>query len=125
MENPPTPTNPHQNPEYVKDIVMDLILTIITLGLFNLFVQYRQCEAVNNMIGEQKYSFIKWLLLSFITCGLYHIYHEYIKSEDIARAVGRDPGQDGLINLLLSIFGLSIVADAIQQSHINKFYGGD
>ncbi len=74
------------------------------------------------MIGQQKYNFLKWLLLSFITCGIYHIYHEYIFSEDISKAMNQPDSNDGIICLLLSICGFSIVADAIQQDKINNYF---
>lgn len=109
--------------DFVRGIALDIVLTIITCGLFNLYVQYRQMEAVNGMLREEKYSWIVWLLLSFITCGLYHIYHEYRKSSDIAEVLGDKNSNEPIINVILTIFGLSIVADAIQQVHINKYYG--
>jgi hypothetical protein len=109
--------------EHVRSIGLDILLTIITCGLFNIYLQYRQMIAVNIMIKEIKYKFIPWLLLSIITCGLYHIYHEWRKSSDIALALNKTGSQEPIINVLLSIFGLSIVADAIQQAEINKFYG--
>jgi len=109
--------------EYVRNIALDIILTILTCGIYNLFVQSAQINALNSMLQSQKYQFLHWLLFCLVTCGLYHIYHEYRMSEDIARLVGRDPGTDGLISVLLTSFGLHIVADAIQQTHINRFYG--
>lgn len=111
--------------EHVRNIGLDIILTIITCGLFNIYLQYRQMIAVNIMINEIKYKFIPWLLLSIITCGIYHIYHEWRKSTDIALALKKTESQEPIINVLLSIFGLSIVADAIQQAEINKFYGSN
>ena len=72
---------------------------------------------------EEKYSFIKWLRLTIVTCGLYHFYHEYQKSSDIAKVVGDASGQEPVVNLLLTVFGLGIVADAIQQGHINRHFG--
>jgi len=111
-----------KNSDYVKSIAFDLIFTLLTCGLFNIWIQYRQIITVNKMLNQEKYHFVIWLLFSIVTIGLYHIYHEYIISEDIAKVVGRQPGQDGLINLLLSIFALSWVADAIQQHHINEYY---
>ena len=109
--------------EHIRNIGLDIVLTIITCGLFNIYLQYRQMIAVNTMIREIKYKFVPWLLLSIITCGLYHIYHEWRKSSDIAIALGKTESQEPIINVLLSIFGLSIVADAIQQAEINKYYG--
>ena len=109
--------------EHIRNIGLDIVLTIITCGLFNIYLQYKQMVAVNVMIKEIKYKFIPWLLLTIITCGLYHIYHEWRKSSDIAIALKKTDSQEPIINVLLSIFGLSIVADAIQQAEINKFYG--
>ncbi|OFZ49064.1 MAG: hypothetical protein A2381_15805 [Bdellovibrionales bacterium RIFOXYB1_FULL_37_110] len=111
-----------KNSEYVKSIVLDLLFTLLTCGLFNIWIQYRQIVTVNKMLNQEKYHFLLWLIFSIITVGLYHIYHEYIISEDIAKVVGREPGHDGIINLLLSVFALSWVADAIQQHHINEYY---
>lgn len=36
--------------EHVRNIVHDLILTLITFGLFNLYVQSRQMRAVNALL---------------------------------------------------------------------------
>ena len=106
---------------YIKSIPMLLILSIITCGLYSFYVQYIQMKAVNEMIGVNKYSFAKWFILLIVTCSLYHIYHEYIMSHDIEQHIKVDPNLP-VICLLLSIFGLSIVADAICQQHINEYY---
>jgi hypothetical protein len=111
--------------EHVKSIPVSLILTFVTCGVYNLYWQYRQMLAVNEMLNEDKYSFLPWLLLTFVTCGIWHIYHEYRMSEDIAKATGREAKSDGLISVLLSLFGFSFVVDAIQQSHINSHFGDD
>ncbi len=111
--------------EHVKNIALCLVLSLITCGIYNLYWQYQQILAVNDMLLEEKYSFWHWLLLTFVTCGLYHIYHEYRMSEDIARVCERREKNDGLVSLLLTIFALSMVADAIQQSHINAYFGDE
>lgn len=109
--------------ENIRNIVIDIILTIITLGLWNLWVQHRQMVAVNEMIQKQRYSFLPWFLFTLITCGLYHIYHEWRMSQDISELLGAKAVNLPLITLVLSLFALPIVADAIQQSFINRFYG--
>lgn len=109
--------------EHVRNIAVDLIVTILTLYVFNLWVQHKQMLAVNAMLRQNKYSFWTWALLSLITCGIYHIYHEFRKSEDIARATGRPTSNDGLVSLILTIVGLGLVSDAIQQSRINEHFG--
>lgn len=123
MNQPNVPKPLEDQPEHVRSIPLDLIITVLTCGLFNLYVQYRQIKAVNDMIKEEKFSFAAWFVLCFFTCGLYHIYHEFRVSEELARALQDPHSQEPLISLLLTMFGLHIVADAIQQSRINKFYG--
>lgn len=108
---------------HVRNIALDLILTLITFGLFNLRVQSRQMLAVNAMLREEKYSFWMWLLFTIVTFGLYHIYHEYRKTADIARVHGEANSYEPLITVLLTMFGLFFVADAIQQAQINRYFG--
>ena len=109
--------------QYVRNIALDIVLSVVTCGLYNLYWQYQQIDAVNVILREEKYSFVSWLLLTLVTCGLYHIYHEYRMSSDLASAAGQDPASAGLTAVVLSIFGLSIVVDAIQQSQINSLCG--
>lgn len=108
---------------HVRNIAFDIVLTLLTCFLYNFYIQYKQCEAVNDMLGQPKYSFVSWLLLTIITCGLYHIYHEYRKSSDIAECNGKPADSAGLTAILLTIFGMSIILDAIQQGEINSYYG--
>ena len=49
---------------HVRSIALDLVLTIFTCGLFNLYVQYKQIEAANDMLNSQKYSVKTVLLLT-------------------------------------------------------------
>lgn len=109
--------------DHIRNIATDIILTLITCGIFNLYIQHRQIQSVNEMLQEDKYSFVSWFLLTLVSCGLYHIYHEYRKSGDIAQAIGDTSSNEPLINVVLTVIGFSIVADAIQQSQINKYYG--
>jgi hypothetical protein len=116
---------PDPDSEHVRSIAANIILTLVTCGIYNIYWQYLQMQSVNELLDRDKYGFWPWLLFTLITCGIYHIYHEYRMSEDIARSTGRDPKSDGLIAVILSVFGLSIVVDAIQQSHINEYFGDD
>ncbi|MBT3980292.1 MAG: DUF4234 domain-containing protein [Bacteriovoracaceae bacterium] len=115
----------HITGEHIRSVVKDIVITILTCGLFNIYIQYVQIGAVNDIINEEKYSFVHWFLFTIITCGLYHIYHEYRMTEDICRGLELKDSNEPLVNLMLSVFGLCIVADAIQQGLINKYYGSD
>jgi hypothetical protein len=102
-----------------RNIALDLILTILLCGLWNLIVQRKQIQTLNYLLKEERYSFWKVYLLSLLTCGIYFIFHEYKKAEEIATITGKDSDSDPLLAVVLSIFGLSIVFDAIAQSKLN------
>ena len=110
---------------HVRSIPHDLVFTILSCGLFNLWVQAKQMEAVNDMLGEDRYVWLHWFLLTLVTCGLYHVYHEYRKTVDIDECLGNLGSSEPIISVLLTVVGLSWVGDAIQQSHINRFYGDE
>lgn len=114
-----------ESKKYTRNIAIDLLLTVFTFGLYNIYVQWRQIQAVNRMLKTEKYDFLKWCFLTLITFGLYHIYHEYRFSEDIEICLNRPYGMTPLVSLILTLFGLSFVADAIQQVQINRYYGND
>lgn len=109
--------------QFVSSIVFDIIVTLVTCGIYNLFIQNRQINALNYLLNQAKYSFWKWFLFTIITCGIYHIYHEYLMAGDINSLIeDKSPNFQPMI-LLLAVFGLPIVADAIMQSKLNKHFG--
>ena len=117
--------SPIDKSRFIRSIVLDLLLTLITCGIYNLWVQYQQMKTVNYMLKSDKYQFLPWLLLSFITCGLYHVYHEYRKTEDICLALGKKDSNEPLVNLVLSLLAMPFIADALQQALINRYFGDD
>jgi hypothetical protein len=111
--------------EHIKNIPLCIVLTLATCGIYNCYWQYTKMLSANELLLEDKYSFWPWLLLCLCTCGLYHIYHQYRIGQDIVSVAAPDQKNDGLIAIVVSLFGLSIIADAIQQSRINSYYGDD
>ena len=111
----------------VRSIVTDLILTIITCGIYGLYWQYKQMETLNNWLRREDYNFLIWLILSFVTCGIFALYYEYKMAKGIIEIQEQNSLRISqelpLICVLLAIFSLGIVSLAIQQSEINKFYG--
>lgn len=101
-----------------------LILTLVTCGLYNLYWNYKQQEACNELLGREEFKFATWLILVIVTCGLYHLYYQY-KMGEVIMQIQADKNQVvnlnlPVISLVLSLIGLSIVADIIHQSEINK-----
>jgi len=109
--------------EFRSGIAKYVILSIITLGIFNVYWQYVQMRFVNTLSGEEKFSFVKWSLFTIITCGIYHLYYEYVMGREITmlqERFGLSKSEDlPAISIVLSILGLTLVTDAIQQREIN------
>ena len=112
---------------HILSIPLHLIVTLLTCGLWNLYWNYRQMEACNDMLGRREFNFLAWLLLIFITCGIWHIYYQYKMGAvivEIQRHMGREIFDNlPLVSCLVTVFGLSIVADIIHQAEINKLAG--
>ncbi|HOD74690.1 MAG TPA: DUF4234 domain-containing protein [Syntrophorhabdaceae bacterium] len=110
-----------------SNIALDVILSVITCGIYWFFWQARQMRAINHLLGQERYSFWLWFFLTLITCGLYNIYYEYYMAQGIVEAQdsrGYLRSKDlPVLSLILTIIGLNIVTDAIQQNEINKFFG--
>lgn len=104
-----------------KNILLDLILILITGGIWNVWMQYRQIRDYNIYLGEQKYSFIFWGIVTVLTFGIYHIYHEYKLTRDMYENVtGQNNGLEvGIIAGLISATGAWIFVDLYQQSVLN------
>jgi hypothetical protein len=104
-------------------ILFDIILALLTAGLWNIWVQRRQIRDTNTLIGEDKYSFLKWGIFSLLTFGIYHIYHEYIMTKDILSNLNNDTAE--LLSVgaaVCSAFGLWILVDAFHQQKFNERY---
>ncbi len=110
--------------EHRIDVAAGIIFSVISCGLYNIYWNYRQMAACNILLGREEFHFGKWLLLSVITCGLYHIYYEYRMGVELHAWLtqnGRPVSENlPLMGLLLSVFGLTVIADAVYQHEINK-----
>ncbi|AEH44990.1 hypothetical protein Thein_1119 [Thermodesulfatator indicus DSM 15286] len=104
-------------------VAKEVILTLITCGLWGLIWQYQQIKTVNALLGREEFHFWKWLLFTFITCGLYHLYHEYLMGRAIVRVqhkYGLPPSESlPAISLIVTLLSLGIITDALQQKELN------
>lgn len=112
-----------ENPHYAS-IPLYLLLTLLTCGVFNLYWNYRQMAACNDLLERDEFSFVLWLLLTLLTCGLYHFYYQYKMGAAIMEIqyLRRLPVTEHLpaISLVAAILGVGIVADCIHQLEINR-----
>ena len=66
-------------PEYdgVRSIALGVVFSILTLGIYYFYWQYKQMETLNAWLGREEYNFVLWLVLFFLTCGIFELYYEY------------------------------------------------
>ncbi len=118
---------PHPKGDAVRSIVLGIIFSILTCGIYTLYWQYKQMETLNSWLHRKDYSFWLWFFLSILTCGIFAIYYEYKMANGINEIQENNGWRvaDSLavICILVSIFGFGIASLAIQQAEINKFYG--
>jgi hypothetical protein len=123
-QDPPKPV--FRKETFASSIALDIVLSVITCGIYWFFWQARQMRALNYLLKEQRFNFVLWFFVSILTCFLFNIYYEYIMAQaivEIQRKKGMPTSNDiPVLSLILSIFGLHIITDAIQQNEINKFF---
>ena len=100
-----------------RNVAVAILLSIVTCGIYAIYWQVCLVNDVNTKSG------IVVFLLSLVTCTIYWLYWVFKTGEciDSAKTANGTPTSSrGLVYLLLSIFGLGIVAMAILQSDLNS-----
>lgn len=108
-----------------RSIGLNLLLTIVTCGIYGLVWLYQLAEDVNVVTQRPNgTSGGMVLVLSLVTCGIYGFYWFYKAGEamDDLRAQSNQPsGNQAIIYLVLAVLGLSLVSMALLQSEVNKY----
>ena len=122
--NRPEPYNRLGGGRYTASVALYLILTIVTLGLFNLYWNYRQMQACNELLERREFSWVLWILLCVVTFGLYHFYYQYKMGAGINEIQNLYdlPFTEGLpiLSVVAAVVGFGVVADCIHQHELNK-----
>jgi hypothetical protein len=120
----PPPYDSRRSRSHTLSIPVYLIFTVLTLGIFNLYWNYRQMQSCNDLLDRNEFSFGLWLLLCLLTCGLYHLYYQYTMGaaiNEIQRSYELPVMQDlPIISLFAALLGFGVVADCIHQHELNK-----
>ena len=97
-----------------RSLVMYIILTIITCGIYSYYFLYKMAQDMNIMCegdGNQTAGLVKFILLSYITCGIYGIYWFYALGNRMqlnAPRYGLEFQENGTTVLLWYLVGLVI-----------------
>lgn len=104
-----------------ESIIKDFFLTLLTLGLYNFYVQFRQIEDVNYIYKQDKHSLTRTFLYSVLTFGFYFCYHEYKLTLDLQeKAFGSKKAIMSLWVFPATFFGIWAVVDSYQQALLNS-----
>lgn len=107
-----------------RDIVVAIILSIVTCGIYGLYWFVCLTDDVNRLAGRgDGTSGGMALVFTLITCGIYGYYWAYkmgTSLDEVNSQRGFIPSNRGIVYLVLFIFGLGIVSYALMQDEINK-----
>ena len=108
-----------------KSIGLCIVLSIVTCGIYSLYWLYSMAEDLNLVTARPDGpSGGLVLLLTIVTCGIYGLYWLYRAGDELDRQraeQGQLPGHLGILYLLLSLFGFTIVSCALLQSELNGY----
>ena len=104
-----------------RSIVLAVIFTIITFGIYGIYWMIRINDDVNQLANEpEATSGGLVFLFSLITLGIYSYYWLYKMGERCDAIRGEWNGNKSILYLILGLVGLSIVSYALIQDVINK-----
>ena len=114
-----------------RNIVLCIIFTIITFGIYGLYWIYKLAEEFNDISESQDRrpgtSPGLVILFGIITCGIYMIYFWYKigkQASKIQDAGGCFLDDMSIACMILSIFGLEIISSALMQNLLNQYLRG-
>lgn len=106
-----------------RNIAVCIILSIVTCGIYGIYwfiCLNNDTNTASNTFGT---SGGMAFLLTLVTCNIYGIYWSYKQGEKIDAAKmnrGILSSNSGVLYLILTLFGFSIVAWALMQNELNQ-----
>jgi len=102
-----------------RSIVLAIIFSIITCGIYGLYWMYKMNEDLNQITGDTAATSGGLVIVfSIITCGIYGWYWSYKMGQKVDNLTGSDSNK--ILFIVLAILALSIVNLAIMQDTVNK-----
>lgn len=107
-----------------RNIVLAIVLSIVTCGIYGIYWFIKLNDETNALANKSNAtSGIMVFLFSLITCGIYFLYWVYkmgqVQDEALV-AHGFAAKNLSIVYLILSLFGLGIVACALLQDGNNS-----
>ena len=108
-----------------KNIVLCVILSIVTCGIYGLYWMYTLNESARTVNpNEWQMEGVLAVVLTIVTCGLYGWYWLYRCGDALDQlrySQGERAGYLGILYLLLGVFSLGIISYALMQVELNSY----
>ena len=108
-----------------RNIALCVLFSIITCGIYTIYWMIVLNDDMLDALNENGTSGGMVFILSLVTCGIYGLYWIYQMGQRVDRLGqmnGKNTNNTGLMYLLISLFGFSIVIYAIIQNELNHYY---
>ncbi|PWW08623.1 uncharacterized protein DUF4234 [Paenibacillus cellulosilyticus] len=106
-----------------RSIALSIILSLVTCGIYAIYWFIVLTNDVGKLSGDNNFTGGKHFLLTLVTCGIWSYVWAYQVGkhvEEAQRQRGMHSSDNSILYLVLTFFGLGIVAYAIAQSDVNK-----
>ena len=106
-----------------REIVTNVILTIITCGIYGIVWFIIITDDCGNASGDRSISGGVAFLLTLITCGLYGLYWAYQMGKRVALAQEKRNlmvTDNSILYLILNLIGFSLITMILIQVDLNK-----
>ena len=110
-----------------RSIATCIILSLVTCGIYGLVWFISLTDDTNQLTGAPYASGGKALLYTLLTCGIYGFFWVYKlgeKVDNMKQKMGKPASNSAVLYLVLTLFGLGIVAYCLAQSEINEMVAG-
>lgn len=108
-----------------RSIAVVILLSIVTCGIYSLVWVYQVSEELRVYLGDDSINPTLDVVLSLVTCGIYPIIWMYLMGQRVQRAQqqsGLPASDEGILYLILQLFGLGLVSIGIIQSKLNDVW---
>lgn len=108
-----------------RNIVLSLIFTFLTCGLYGVYWHIKITDEVNSIVGDHNAtSGVMTVIFTLITCSLYGLYWAYNMGKKVDIMKGNRGGSSGILNLVIYYLGFGIINYLIIQDAINDKVDG-
>ncbi len=105
-----------------KSIVTNIILTIVTCGIYGIVWFINITDDTRIVSGDNRLSGGKAFLFTLITCGIYGYYWAYLMGKALVQAkskYGLMADDNSILYIILQFLGLGIVNYCLIQNDLN------